>query len=1812
MKRLIVIALIPLIIVGCQPSDRLEIVSTNFDTNDHLIEMRQNLIFNFNQPVVADTALYTWDTTKYIKFSPDVKGVFKWNSPTELVFSPYEYFAPATEYTAELTERLLEGKAKSLTESRTLKFHTAAMYIESADIIWQRKPGTKKGIMNLVLSFPYEIKPSELKSKMTLRINGEIYEYEPKSALVASSITVAAETENPRKLEGETLEIEIAPGLRLADYNRESEETISHKKEIPSVDELRITNVKSASEDGANIIKIMTNQGIEKNQPLDSLITVKPGLDIEFEITDFGIEINGEFKTGETYEISVSARLRGVFGKTLGNRHTEYVTFGDIRPSISFSSSEAIYLTSRGNKNIGLNIRNIEKVKVSIIKIYENNIQAFFRRGQDYGWQYDKESQDYKQYRYYNYSNLGNQIYKKTYDVSSLPRKGNIHLLNMSMDLMEKFDGIYVVKAESPDHFWLQTSRIVSMSDIALIAKSSGIEVFAMANSIESAEPVSGAEIRLISTTNQLISKAKTNSNGIARFEGIGKDIPHFKPGMLAVKKGSDVNYMLLNHKSRVNTSSFETGGLSPGDYLAFFYGDRNLYRPGDTLVMAGIVRDRSIDNVSGLPVKLKVFLPGSKLYKTINTKTDDQGGFDEQLFLPENLVTGPYSIQAFLADDILLATRYVHVEEFVPDRIKVDLRLDKENYGIPGRIIAGIDAVNLFGPPAANRKYKLEFKLKQALFNPDGFGDYSFHIENDNNKKYLKKTDRESATNAEGKAEEKFNLPEKYKNKGYAKAILMAKVFDETGRTVSTAKEADVFTQDVFFGIGRFDRWVSTDSPLKIPLAAVDTKGNATKSEANIRIVKINWETVMRRNRHGGLRYESQKVERIITGKDIQIDGKRHYSFIPQFSGRYEVRVGIPESESYTSRSFYAYKWGSTTPASFKVDKEGKITIETDKEKYESGQSAKVLVKTPFDGKMLVTIERNKVFEYHTIETDNKAASLQIDLNDEYIPNVYISAVLYKAVDDGSMPLTVAYGFKSVSVSRQELKLPVEIIANDQVRSKTTQKIKIKSSPEKNINVTIAAVDEGILQISGFETPDPYGFFYQKRGLGMDSYTMYPFLFPELKAERQSYGSGGPADNMTLVKLGDGAKRINPMANKRIKLLAHWSGILKTNSRGEAEYSIDIPQFSGSVRIMACAYKDKAFGSAEKTMRVADPIVISAGLPRFLSPEDEAVMSVMLANTEKSRKSAHIAVKTSGHLEMVGNYKDDISIDGNSDKIIDFTVKAKKSTGYGKVAIYVKSEGETFKNITDIPVRAPVSLRKKSGSGEIAAGNSKMLNISHNFVPGSIDGSITVAATPIVNQLDNLDYLVKYPYGCIEQTISAAFPQLYFADLMEVLGRENSREHLSYSKEYITRAIAKIQAMQLPNGGVSFWLGGGKESWWGSAYAAHFLIEAERAGYYINQDMLGGMLDYLENRVGTGDRRKYYYKEDGKWHQREIAPREVFYSLYVLALKDRSDAGAMNYFRSRPELMSPDSKFMLAAAYKLAGDRRSFYKILPAKFSDARSKKQTGGSFASPVRDLGIALNTLIEADPKNKMIPQTARHLSQRLASERWLSTQERAWALLSLGKIAGRDASGRISADIFTNGKKIGSINKNRRIFSGSIDPDNTKINASGSGRAYYFWIAEGIPKELELKTTDNFIKVRRNFFDANGNPVTNNTFRQGDLIIVEVTLELLERNSTVENIAITDLLPAGLEVENPRIRKSKSLGWLKNQNRPEHFDYRDDRINIFTDFDGSGDDKRFYYLARAVTKGKFTMGQISAVAMYDGEYHSYSGGGSVTVK
>lgn len=1773
--------------------DKIAVTSRNFKDE---VQRFQNLQFTFDTPLIADSLTGSWDTTAYLEFTPKLEGRFRWNSPVDLEFSPVRGFKASSDYKVALTQALLRyAKGKSLPDEKEFSFHTPYLRLEAANGFWAKSAAG--GVeLRVQMNFSESVNAPDVEKLFSAAVDGSAVKFTVPEQATSGQITVALAGLAELPPGTPTITLKVGKGLGCFESDRVSSEPMEVSLPLPPRDRIQVATVSSGFDGSDAMIMVTTSQTVE-NTDIRSLVSVMPVVDgIRVEPQEQGFIVKGNFTVGSTYEIAVSGRLIGVVGGEMRDDYKQFVQFGEMQPSIEFTDKRAVYLTSKGEKNIGIKIASVPKITVKIAKIYENNILSFLRAGG--GWYDEENNEDYSNYDWIDPEYYGDVIEEKEIETKNLPKEGNFRTLKMDFNDKTMFKGIYLVKVRSNDEEYLSAAKVIAISDIGLIAKETDDEIMVFANSLLDATPLGGVTVQLVSSNNQQVYKTTTGPDGIALFKNIKTKAPGFKVRLITAQTAKEFTYLNFD-KSRVETSRFDVGGRydNATGYQAFLYGDRNIYRPGETIHLSGILRDDGWNPAANIPVKLKLLLPNGKEYRANRYTLNEQGSFETAIDLPAGIVTGTYTAELYSANDVLLTSQYISVEEFMPDRISVNFTTDKEQYAIGGTVDVALRAMNLFGPPAANRNYEMEFSLVRKQFLPKNFANYDFDVTSANNPEFEKIT-RSSKTDGEGNAKESFQIPTEYANMGLLSGRVFATVFDETGRPVNRSRQFDIVTQPVFFGIRRFDTYVSTRRQLDINLVGVDGKGNGhSGAEANVQIVKFVWQNVVERD---GSYYRSisQKQEQILSDRTMTIGGGGAiFGFTPQMSGEYEIRVFRPGAAQYVSRKFYAYGWGMTESSSFEVNKEGQVDIELDKPQYNLGEKANVLFKTPFAGKLLITVERNRVVDRFILQTDKRSAVLALPIKEEYLPNVYITATLFRPVDDGTMPLTVATGFTPVYVIKPSSKLPVSIAVAEKSRSNTKQTITIKAGGEANTFVTVAVVDEGILQLKDFKTPDPHGFFYAKRALEVRSYNVYPFIFPERSRRRSSAGGDGY----------DLSKRVNPFTSKRAKLIALWSGILKTGGGGEVKFTVDIPQFSGALRVMAVAYKNKSFGSAEKRITVADPMVISSALPRFCSPRDTLLIPVTITNTTAKQGQANAGITISGPLTVVGAAQQSTSVRANSEAQVMFKAVAKPSAGIANVTISVAAFGENFTEKTELSVRPAAGLLKTSGSGVVQPGQTANVAITAPYIPGSMEAKLIVGRSPLVQFTKNLRELVEYPYGCVEQTISTAFPQIYYADLAKAFMDTKS---VPYNPGYnVQQAIRKVESMQLYNGAVSYWQGGDAESWWGTVYAAHFLREAQQAGFDINAEIHKRMLGFLTEKLKERKTQKYTYFDDkGKRIVKEIAPKEAAYSLYVLALCGREDISSMNYYKAMPALLALDSKYLLASAYRLTGDVKSYRALLPGSFAGETSEIMDGGSFCSPVRDLGIALNTLLEADPDNGQIPMLARHLSEQLKNRGRLSTQENVFALLALGKIARKGVAAGAKATVSAGGKSLGAAGDNTLTVKENIAGQTVSISASG-GAMYYFWSLEGLSADGSFKQEDSYLKVRRTFMDRKGSIAAGNAFRQNDLVVIKLTVSTTDR-STVENVVLTDLLPAGFEIENPRVGAVSELSWIKDNTSPEHFDIRDDRINIFTTVTGT--EQHYYYLVRAVSKGIFTLGPATADAMYKGEYHSANGAGTVKIE
>jgi alpha-2-macroglobulin len=1797
MKRIYLFLLAIIVLSACSKKNTVKVIDTNITDE---VEVNSSLSFTFSKSVVPDSIVGQWVEADLLELSPEVEGTYKWTSTDKLVFIPKRNFNPSTNYTCKITKKVLMFKKElSLSGDLEYEFHTPLLELLSTRAFWDLSEETGSiPVLKLSLQFNQKVDPQEVVKLLTINIDKVSKQYTTETTSPSDEILFVIADIKAEDKDLKT-EVQLGKGLISVGGSVKTEDDINEKINIPSPFKLNIVDVQTGHDGSFGTITVYTTQAV-KEKDFKTFVSISPKVNYTFEIFPNYFLIKSEqFSMEKEYEIIIKKGLAGKIGGEIKHDYSQALSFGEVEPAISFNDQKEFYVSGKGSKNIEVSIINVPNVTIKVTKIYENNVLSYLRTNSN---TYYDEYDEYYYEDYYssgvNVEDIGDVVYEKEVQTNTLLTNGINKVLTLDFeDKLAEYPGVYLIEVKAVDNYWLNASKLIAISDIGLIIKEGKNNITVFANSIKTTEALANVEIGFIGNNNQLTYTAKTDANGILIFNHEKFKTPGFTTKLVTARLGNDYNIVPFN-KTHINTSRFDVGGMyqNPSGMQAFIYGERNLYRPGETMNISAIIRDYNWKSPGSIPVKVLITTPNGISLKKLKKVLNAHGSFETSVELSPIAATGSYVVDVYTTNDVIIGSTVIKVEEFMPDRIKVNLELDKNEYSQGEAVDVSAEAVNFFGPPAANRNYEVQLSTSRLGFYSKEHPEFNYYIQGAES--YFSNIYRDGTTDGEGKVFESFDIPQEWENMGVLRSNIFLTVFDETGRPVNRLKSFKIYTQKVFFGIKNDQYYAKTGQPARFDFIAVDKNGKALSAvKAKMQLIRHEYKTVMSRS-GDYFRYRSEKIETILEEKTISINETASaFSFVPDISGTYELRLSAPETNTYVSQYLYAYGWGNTRYSSFKVNKEGQIDIQLDKEKYNVGDKAKVLLKAPFQGKVLVTIETDKVVDHFYIETDKRAASFEIDIKDEYVPNVYITATLFKPHGVSDLPLTVAHGIAPVLIDNPANKIPLTIKAVEKSRSNSKQIIKIKSAP--NSAVTIATVDEGILQVGGFSTPDPYAFFYQKRALEVNSYDIYPYLFPELGAIRSSTGGGAGEMGMD--------KRLNPLKNNRVKLVSFWSGILLTNSRGEAEYEINIPEFSGNLRIMAVAYNNgKVFGSAKANMTIADPIVQSVALPRFLSPGDKIVVPVILTNTTQATAKCKSSIAVSGPLSITSEKTKTISIPSNSEGELSFTIDANLVIGQSSVTITTSALNEKFISKTEMPVRPSSPLQKRNSSGSVQAGKEQSIDINiDEFMGKSADFKLVVSNNPLVQFTNSLDYLVGYPHGCIEQTVSKAFPQIYFSDLLGTVF--TAKRAAADAGSNVQTALNKLKLMQLYSGGLTYWPGGGSETWWGSVYAAHFALEAKKAGYDVDEDFLERLLKYLKTRLREKNLITYYFNFN---QRKEIAPKEVAYSLYVLTLAGEKPTALLNYYKANASQLSLDSKYLLAGAYALSGDTKKYKEVVPEAFEGERSVKTFGGSFNSYIRDEAIALNVLLEVDPENSQIGIMAQHISKELMNSRYLNTQERTFGFLAIGKIARKAAKSNITGQVKGNGKSLAQFNNNTiTLTTEQLKGEKLSIEAQGTGSVYYFWESEGISKNGTYIEEDSYIAVRKAFFDRNGNRINSNTFKQNDLVLVEISIMAL-KDEFIENVAISDILPAGFEIENPRITTlPPGMSYPNSRNSPDYIDVRDDRINLYVDV--STYKKYYYYMVRCVSPGTFKMGPVGADAMYNGEYHSYSGGGEVVI-
>lgn len=690
-----------------------------------------NLVFRFNQSLVKDSMMNNWDSTDYISFDPEIPGKFRWTSPDELVFSPAQPLNPATTYKAKVKKNVLKySKYNSVSGGDKISFHTPPLTLDDLQITWIGESSTS-AVPQVDLVFNYRINPEDLKRKLTVEVEGQKTDYTMISQSTDNRITLRIAGIKSEDKDRDT-KIIIDKGLKPESGNNEIEEPITASMSIPSPFVLTIQQLQAEHDGTDGVVHITTSQQLT-GENIKPYIRFEPDIAYSVEPAENGFVLRSDkFDLEKSYSITIAKNLKGKIGGVLKEDYNGNVAFGELEASINFTNSKAVYLSKKGGKNIEVKLTNVPKVKLVISKIYENNLLMAQRYGyypqenQARHASYNNEYEGEYEYEYTSYgadATLGDVVYEKEIDTRSLPKSGAGRLLNFSQfeDRLPDFKGVYHVMIRSTEDYWVKDSRFISLSDLGMITKEGQDKIYVFTNSLKTAMPVDGVTVMVYAANNQLLGTGTSNGEGVAEIAYSKKDFNGFRPAMVIAKTADDFNYLPFNN-TRINTSRFDVGGKrnNPSGLDAFVYAERDIYRPGEKVNFSVVIRDRDWKSPGDMPLKMKFLMPNGKELKSFRKSLNEEGSVEGSVDISTAAITGSYTLEVYTSNDILLAAKNFSIEEFVPDRIRVNVKLDKPALRPGESTSLAINAMNFFGPPAANRNYETEIQVRQKYFAPE------------------------------------------------------------------------------------------------------------------------------------------------------------------------------------------------------------------------------------------------------------------------------------------------------------------------------------------------------------------------------------------------------------------------------------------------------------------------------------------------------------------------------------------------------------------------------------------------------------------------------------------------------------------------------------------------------------------------------------------------------------------------------------------------------------------------------------------------------------------------------------------------------------------------------------------------------------------------------------------------------------------------------------------------------------------------------------------------------------------------------------
>lgn len=1592
---------------------------------------------------------------------------------------------------------------------------------------------------------------------------------------------------------------------------------------IPGKSNFSVLEVTVESGD-KQLVLINFSDPLKKGQNFKGLVVLEGEENPKYDIDGNVLKIYPSKEIRGTVTLNIYEGIQSVDGYRLKTNLTEQIAFEQVKPEVRLLSNGSI-LPSSHNLKINFETVNLKSVHVSVLRIFENNVLQFL---QDNNLNGNYNLRTVARPIATKVIDLQGQLSFQTgkwtahaLDLKSLitPEPGAIYRVefnikpsyslytcettnfdsvgageddydveaeNSNWDGVEAYYGNYYYdynwnERDNPCHTTYYYDKTVGTnilaSDIGVtIKRGTNKSYFVAVNDIISTDPIAGAKVTFYNFQQQVLGTVITDHEGTSFYDS--ENLAYFA----LVENQGHKTYVKLNDGNTLSVSKFNVDGavLQKG-MKGFIFGERGVWRPGDKIYLSFMLNDNANTLPEDHPVKLELLDPYNKVVHR-DVKTHAVNNFyDFELKTDENAPTGNWVARVSVGGAVF--TKTLKIETIKPNRLKIKTEFSEEVLSSDGPIKGTMEVAWLHGAVAKNLKADITAKFKAQHTEFKNFPGYVF---NDPTRAFTMEDQVvfNSMINGEGKAS--FTMDPKFTSKapGMLSAVFVAKVY-ENGGDFSTdvfTKSFSPYTTYVGLNVPKGDKargMLLTDTPHNFEVATVDEKGNAKPTDnLKVAIYKINWRWWWETSADNLSNFNSDQYQEKVFEKTISTgsNGKGSFSFELKYPdwGRYLVRVEDPKGLHATAQTIYI-DWPGWAGKSRKNDPSAAtmLMFSTDKETYHVGETATVTFPSSEGGRALVTVENgNEVLQSIWVKASQGETKFQIPITELFAPNVYINISLLQphasTLNDSPIRL---YGIVPILVENPSTRLTPEIAMPEVLKPEERITIKVKEKQGKAMTYSIAMVDDGLLDLTNFKTPDPWQTFYAREALGVKSWDIYDDVIGAF---------GGRIDQVFAIG-GDGdlAGAKNKKANRFEPMVIHL-GPFSLKAGETKSHNIDIPKYVGSVRTMVVAGNagNGAYGMAEKTTPVRKPLMVLASLPRKITPGETVTLPVTVFAMEDKVKEVTLTLKPDPSFTVAGDATQRVSFSKPDEKMAYFQLNVADFKGIGKVIVVASGNGEKASFELPIDVVNPNPVTAEVEDLVLAPNESRVISLSTFGIAGTNTAHIEFSTLPPMNFNGRMQYLIQYPHGCLEQITSGAFPQLFLMDIFDV-GTTKKKQ----IQQNVEGVIKRVGSYQIPSGGFSYWPGQQRADDWSSSYVGHFLLEAEKKGYVLPIGFKSTWVKYQQNTAK-------------QWQAgSNTSDLAQAYRLYTLAFSGNADIASMNRLRETTGL-SNEAKYRLAATYGLIGQAGVAQQIMQTAKYDQDNKTSYYYTYGSADRNMAMALETYVLMGDKIKS-QELAKMLAQRLSADQWMSTQSTAYSLLALAKFADMVGGKGIQASIQVNNAGL-KVNTEKTLANEDLDIRNGEnqitINNERDNTLYVSIINSGVLPVGEEKDLAKNLKVNVVYKGRDGSKIDPSTLSQGTNFVAEVSLTNTNA-AAVRNVALTEIFPSGWEIVNTRFTDFGDFA----QNEVTYTDLRDDRANFYFDMKGN-ETKVLRILLNASYLGRYYLPGIQAEAMYDNDY------------